>query len=78
MTQMFRLESHLPLTQASILATHMFGIKFQEFSIIKLEEERTVSTPSDEITEQGQTPETWRPPIHARVRIIQSALRIFR
>ena len=75
---MFRLELHPPLTQASILATHMFRIKFQEFSIVKLEEERKLAPLLVRFAKQDQyTRDNERQPIHACVRKIQSALCIF-
>ena len=61
MTQMFCLELH-PHTDTGFYFSYTHVWDQISGIHIKLEEEKTVITPSDEITDQGQTPDTGRPP----------------
>ena len=79
MTQMFSSRIALHTDTGFNFSYTFLGSNFSFFHYqIRRRKKVIISTPSDdEVTEQGQTPEAWRPPIHARVRKIQSALTSF-
>ena len=69
MTQMFSSRIALHTDTGFYFSYTFLGSNFSFFHYqIRRRKKVIISTPSDdEVTEQGQTPEVWRPPIHARV-----------
>ena len=78
MTQMFLSRIALPTDIGFYFSyTHVLGSNFVFFHYQIRRRKKSFHPFWCEIHDQGQTPDAWRPPIHARVRKIQSALASF-